>query len=592
MKKLLSLLFVILLLCLCTLAAAEEIIYTGTITGGKLNLRQSNSADSKSLGSYKAGTTVTILENDGTWCQVQVGGKTGYMMTEYLTITANYTHLDWVETKPDGTILTLREQADLNSPILLQVMSGVKAERIEKNGSFSRIRIGNTFGWVESNLLSPLDGTFETLMTSADSQETFDFSQLENAEKNVGSARMRMKEGAFPYNFQYPVLRIAEADEKIDTWLSETLQLFEQDFQANHPGETGSYTVRYKAIRIDERYASVLLAGQYTAGNTTITTFLPLNLDLQQNCLLSPDELFTQHSRLLFFIESHMSWLLNNPADGYTIKPESHVLPLILMGYEGLEVYLPAGMALPVLYGDLCFTLPYSQTAPLMLVDSQLIKSKIRTIDPTKPMIALTFDDGPSEHTLRILRVLAKYDARATFCVQGYNVETYPEIVKLAVAQGHEIASHTWSHPNLTEISASRVRSQLQRTNDIVAQVADGYQIKVLRPPYGATNKNVRSICADMDMIIAHWQIDTLDWEHRNANKTYKNIVTKARPGAIILCHDIYENTAIGVEKAIPELIEQGYQLVTVSELMSFHKDGAKPGTVYSHLDPKNIKMD
>ena len=591
MKKGLFILCLVLLLS-CTLAAAEEITYTGTVTGGKLNLRQSNSSDSKSLGSFKSGTKVTVLENDGTWCKVQSGNKIGYMMTEYLQITANYTHLDWVSTKNDGTILTLREQADRESAILLQVMSGVPAERIEVDGAFSRIRIGNTFGWVESRLLTPMEGTFETLMTSSGNQENFDFSALESAPRHVGSARMRQKDGDFPYDMQYPVLRIQEADEKIDAWLNDTLDLFEQDFQANHAGEEGRYTVRYKAIEVDERYASVLLAGQYTAGKTTLTSFLPLNLDLQEKKLLTADDLFTHQNSLLFFVESHMASLLNTPADGYTIQPDKQLLSMALMGYEGLEVYLPAGRTLPALYGDLCFILPYSQAAPQMQVDSEVINSKIRKIDPSKPMIALTFDDGPSEHTLRILRALAKYDARATFCVQGYNVETYPEIVKMAVAYGNEIASHTWSHPNLTEISASRVRSQLTRTNDIVAQVADGYRIKVLRPPYGDTNKTVRNICAEMDMIIAHWQIDTLDWEHRNANKTYKNIVNQAKPGAIVLCHDIYENTAIAAEKAIPELIEKGYQLVTVSELMSFHKDGAKPGTVYSHLDPKNIKMD
>ncbi|MBQ6950311.1 MAG: polysaccharide deacetylase family protein, partial [Clostridia bacterium] len=318
----------------------------------------------------------------------------------------------------------------------------------------------------------------------------------------------------------------------------------------------------------------------------------PLNLDLETKSLLTADQLFSQHSRLLFFCESHLAGLLNTPSDGYSVEPDAAFLQKILLGYEGLEVFLTAGHGLPTLYGDLSFTIPYSQAASLMQVDSPLIKSKVRKIDPSKPMIALTFDDGPSEHTLRILRVLAQYDGRATFCVQGYNVETYPEIVKLAVAQGNEIASHTWSHPNLTEISSSRVRSQLERTNAVVAQVADGYQIKVLRPPYGATNRTVRNICADLDMIIAHWQIDTLDWEHRNANKTYKNVISKAKPGAIVLCHDIYENTAIAMEKAIPELVAQGYQLVTVSELFSFHQDGAKPGTVYSHLKPENTKVD
>ncbi|MBQ9944215.1 MAG: polysaccharide deacetylase family protein, partial [Clostridia bacterium] len=164
--------------------------------------------------------------------------------------------------------------------------------------------------------------------------------------------------------------------------------------------------------------------------------------------------------------------------------------------------------------------------------------------------------------------------------------------VKLAVSQGNEIASHTWNHPDLEKASESKIRKQLEDTNNIVAEVTGGYQVKVLRPPYGNVNKRVRTICADMDMIIAHWELDTLDWATRNPNKTYNKIMKDVDNGMIILCHDIYETTAEAAERAIPELVAQGYQLVTVSELFSFHKDGVKPGTVYSHLDPKNIKMD
>lgn len=587
-----ALLAVFLMLVIAMAAGAEEITYTGTVKGGKLNMREANSADSKSLGSFKSGTKVTVLENDGTWCKVQSGKKIGYMLTEYLDIEANYTHLDWVETKNDGTILTLREKADGESAILLQVMSGVKAERIAIDGTYSRIRIGNVFGWVETRLLTVVPGEFDTLMSGSSDGKGFDLALLEKAERDVGSPRMRQQQAQLPYDIQYPVLRIDAADEQINAWLENTLDVFEKDYQQNHAGERGMYTVRYKAVDIDKRYCAVLLAGQYTAGSTRLTVFLPINLDLQKKTVLSANDLFTNPDRLLFFVECHLAGQMKTAADGYALRPGKELLSQVMMGKEGLEVYFSAGTALPVMYGDVAVKIPYAQVAQLMQVESELICSKVRTIDPAKPMIALTFDDGPSEYTLRILRVLAQYDARATFCVQGYNVEIYPDIVKQAVAQGNEIASHTWNHPNLTEISSSRVRSQLQRTNDAVAQVADGYQIKVLRPPYGATNRTVRNICADLDMVIAHWQIDTLDWEHRNANKTYRNVMSRAKSGSIVLCHDIYENTAIAMEMAIPELIDQGYQLVTVSELLSFHKDGAKPGTVYSHLKPENIRLD
>ena len=204
-------------------------------------------------------------------------------------------------------------------------------------------------------------------------------------------------------------------------------------------------------------------------------------------------------------------------------------------------------------------------------------------------MIALTFDDGPSEQTAKILDVLAQYDARATFCIQGQNVAAYGDTIKRAIAQGNEIASHTWNHKKLTELSASAVRSQLTRTNDAVRELTGGYEIKVLRPPYGSTNKTVRTICKELGMVIAHWQVDTLDWRTRSTSKTYRAIMKGAKNGAIVLCHDLYSSTAAAIEKAVPELVAQGYQLVTVSELLSFHKDGAQPGTVYAYLDPENI---
>lgn len=593
MKKLFSAFLILLVaLALCTLCAAEEITYTGTVKGGKLNMRQSNSSDSKSLGSFKVGSTVTVLENDGEWCKVKAGDKTGYMMTKYLTITANYTHLDWVESKNDGSILTLRQEADLESPILLQVMSGVKAERIAVSGAFSRIRIGHVFGWVESNRLAPLSGEYETLLTSEDHQYAFDFASLEHAAHDVGSPRMRQREGGFPYTFHYPVTRIQAVDERIDQWLTDTLTLFEADFHQNHAGEEGQYRVFYQATKIDDRYQSILLAGQYTAGQTEITVFLPLNLDVQQQKILTAEEIFSATDRVLFNLDARMENILDDPTDGYLIEPDAASLSYGVMGHEGVAFFLPAGSCMPHIYGDVHFLLPYTQIAEIMKTDSPIIKSKVRKIDPTKPMIALTFDDGPSEYTIRILKVLAQYDARATFCVQGVNVKPYAEVVKLAIAQGNEIASHTWNHPDLEKASESKIRKQLEDTNNVVAEVTGGYQIKVLRPPYGNVNKRVRNICAEMGMIIAHWELDTLDWANRNTNKTYNKIMKDVENGLIILCHDIYETTAAAVEKAIPELVAQGYQLVTVSELFSFHKDGAQPGTVYSHLNPENIRVD
>ncbi len=213
---------------------------------------------------------------------------------------------------------------------------------------------------------------------------------------------------------------------------------------------------------------------------------------------------------------------------------------------------------------------------------------KKRVIDPSQPMVALTFDDGPSENTEKILDVLKEYGQTATFCVQGKNIEPYKDLIIRMAEEGHEIATHTWSHRNLTKLSASSIRDDLSRCLDLTEELT-GKRPTALRPPYGAVNANVKRVCKELGLTIFTWDIDTLDWSKRNTSTTYNTMVRKARNGGIILCHDLYSTTANAIEKALPVLIEKGFQIVSLEEMFSFHKDGVSPGKVYYKLDPKNI---
>ena len=147
---------------------------------------------------------------------------------------------------------------------------------------------------------------------------------------------------------------------------------------------------------------------------------------------------------------------------------------------------------------------------------------------------------------------------------------------------------------DLTEVVkaavASKGKGQIAPYNEAEIDLHDKEAVeKLLRPPYGNQNATLRSVCKDLGIVITRWEIDTKDWSSRNTNKVYKAIINGAGNGEIILCHDLYPTTAAAVEMAIPELIEMGYQLVTVSELLSFHKDGPVPGKVYNWVDPKNM---
>lgn len=580
----------ILLASLLSFAGAEEITFTGTVTGGSLHLRQEADSSAKSLGTYKSGTKVTVLENLGAWCKVQAGSKTGYMMTEYLNITANYPHLGWGSTADDGTVINVRAGAGFTFPVIAKVMSGASFELIEDSGSWYRVRSGSQFGYVEKEKITPIEGDFALGFSLTDNKEAYTAAMMYSALREFGSPKsMTRSEGEFTYSLTYPESGIPAADEQMTAWVQSTLRVFEADHEQFHAGIPASYTVEYQALSIDERYKSILLFGEYKVNNLKADVLLALNLDLETGTVLDNEALFpVNEARALLCLEGIATSLMPSATDGYTGKADLSWLKYAVLGRDGVQVWLPAGRFVPAALGSRKINLRYSQVAECMALDSETIRSHMRTIDPTKPMVALTFDDGPSEETDRILKVLLEYDARATFCVIGNKLETYPDVLKRAVAGGNEIACHTWSHPYLNKISAASARTQLEKTNNLVKEIS-GYEVKVLRPPYGKHNKAVRDICKDLGLVIARWEVDTEDWNHRNANRTYNAIMKGAKTGMIILCHDIYSTTAAAAERAIPELVAKGIQLVTVSELLSFHKNGAQPGTVYNRVDPENI---
>lgn len=186
-----------------------------------------------------------------------------------------------------------------------------------------------------------------------------------------------------------------------------------------------------------------------------------------------------------------------------------------------------------------------------------------RKIDKNKKMVALTYDDGPSIYTPRVLKTLKENNSVATFFVVGNRVPTYSDTVKKAHDMGCEIGNHTYEHKNLTRVSEAEVKRQITKTNRNVKKVT-GQAPVIVRPTGGATNANVKQ-WVGMPSII--WSIDTLDWKTRNADSTKKAVLDHVKDGDIVLMHDLYSATASASETIIPELVKRGYQLVTVSEL-------------------------
>lgn len=210
--------------------------------------------------------------------------------------------------------------------------------------------------------------------------------------------------------------------------------------------------------------------------------------------------------------------------------------------------------------------------------DPNLVMSNGRQLDLRKPMIALTYDDGPNAKVGdRIMNVLAQYQGRATFFMVGERVRSFPAEVQRMAVEGHELGNHSYSHPYFNKLDAPSIRAQVEQTNQVIEAVS-GVRPGLMRLPGG--NKN-STVLANVNMPIVLWSIDTRDWQTRNAQKTADAVLGKVKDGDIVLMHELYSSTADATEAIVPKLAAQGFQFVTVSELAKWKGKTLLPNQVY-----------
>lgn len=206
----------------------------------------------------------------------------------------------------------------------------------------------------------------------------------------------------------------------------------------------------------------------------------------------------------------------------------------------------------------------------------------VRTIDPAGPMVALTFDDGPHQtYTDQILDILEEHHAVATFFEVGKNAARYPEPIARAAALGCEIGSHSNAHKDLSKLKSAALLADLDAADQSIAAAA-GKAPTLLRPPYGAVNKTVKY---STGRGVVTWTVDTQDWLSQDAQKVIESLQSlESLDGEIVLLHSTYASTVEAMETVVPWLIEEGYQLVTVSELMAYYYgELIQPGQFYGY---------
>ena len=460
----------------------------------------------------------------------------------------------------------------------------------------------------ETQDVTTLPGDVPTVMTPPVYHATVEYGEPDLITDNKGPLWVYIR---FPIAGETTDAIIAEwARGVYQASLDEITELRKTD-----PNAEGEVNIQFDSYLIDDRFAGVLENGMFTSSHLAHPTSIvrTFNIDTQNGTLLENTDILDYSQLGEIFDVMRESLLRDYPETiDYPSKMDVEWLENIAIGKEGIIVVLERGKYFPTYHGTLKVTLDYDKLGGALILGSEPtpepttpepttpepttpeptapeptkppiipnVPPQSGDIDPSKPMIALTFDDGPSKYTSQILDTLEKYNARATFCVVGNLVNARKDTVKRAFDMGSEIIGHSWDHKDLSKLGAADIKLQLNNTSAAIEAVT-GVWPQLYRPPYGAVSNTLKSTSAELGYAIIYWSVDPLDWSSRNAEKVYNEIMNNASNKAIVLSHDLYGSTADAMERIIPELIEKGYQLVTVSELMYYSGKTLEAGVVY-----------
>ena len=377
--------------------------------------------------------------------------------------------------------------------------------------------------------------------------------------------------------------------------------------QEDHPGALGEINVHFDSYLIDNRYVGILESGEYSyyLGMPHETIQKIFNIDLSNNSFLeNTDILDFSHTTDVLAPLLFNRLLAEHPNTYGSLNfIDETWLTNIVIGQEGIIVIIERDTVLPH-FETLTVTLPYENLGDALLIrtelplepsptptsdpdeddpddaDSTPVPQQSRNLDPTRPIVALSFDDGPGVYTDDFLDLLEEYGIRATFCVIGNLVNTQTEALKRAVAMGSEVIGHSWDHKNLAKLSADAVRKQLIDTRDAI-EATTGTATPMFRPPYGEVNDTMKEVAAELGLSLINWNVDPEDWNTKDADAVYNEVMHNVSDGAIILSHEIYKSTLAAYTRLIPRLLSEGYQIVTVSELLKHKYGDLTPGHVY-----------
>ena len=377
-------------------------------------------------------------------------------------------------------------------------------------------------------------------------------------------------------NASAPVPILPEIDEAYDP------DIYEYEPEEPLPADPGLLDINTDNTFVVDRYVGFLTWG-YFYHSTIISpvAFAESSIiDTHTNSKLELEDIldFEQiHKALSLLAEAILAYAPE--AAPYLHLIDESWLSYFVLDCNGLRILLPPDIA-PWDIGFMYVHISFEDLEEAFLLGVELGLRE----PPRRPMVALTFDDGPTIYTEMILDMLEAVGGRATFCVLGNRVHNHANTIRRAVELGSEVVGHSWDHPNLTRLNANGVTNQITRTSEAIEEVLGFPPPPMFRAPFGLTNNRVLNVSRDLGYSILHWSVDPQDWYNRCPDWIYNNIMDRAIDGSIILLHDIHTSTMHAMERVIPRLIANGFQLVTASELIAYFYGDMEPGEIYQGL--------
>jgi len=382
-----------------------------------------------------------------------------------------------------------------------------------------------------------------------------------------------------PYSLEYPKTPFDLVNEQINQYIEDAKRVYIRTLnEKNENSENktiGDLTITTEINDVNDKYYSIVLKKQLSYDQVSYhETFKTFTFHKATGEIVDAQALFNNDIGNLDLLANYLRSELENDYGANVIdekleeltSPSWNHFNLFAVTNDSIVFYFNQGEFAQESAGSAAISIPISFLNPILSSDFQSNETSAVTIVTPKKKVALTFDDGPHPQvTMQILDTLDRYNAKATFFMLGKQVEKNRDIVHEVLNRGHEIGNHTYNHPVLTKQNNSQVAWQVDYTSQIIHDITGEYPT-VFRPPYGATNQTVESL---INLPVVLWTIDTYDWKYRNPNKILPVVQANLYDGAIILMHDIHQSTADGLESVLAYLQQEGYECVTVSEILA-----------------------